>query len=121
MVILGWGLRVITGWPRRGWGGRWSRSRCFRGGRWGGHGRQYPAEHNGQLIYILTTDAPGVIGALGTKLGENKINIATFNLGRHEAGGEAVALVSVDDPITPQVANELHAVPGVREVVPLSF
>src|SRR6476660_6339146 len=82
---------------------------------------QVEAELAGQMIYIVNTDAPGFIGALGTKLGENRINIATFNLGRHEAGGEAVALVSVDDPITPEVAGELHAVPGVREVVPLSF
>jgi len=79
------------------------------------------AELAGQMIYIVNTDAPGFIGALGTQLGENQINIATFNLGRHEAGGEAVALVAVDDPITPDVAQQLHCVPGVREVVPLSF
>src|SRR6476661_5408501 len=79
------------------------------------------ADLAGQMIYIVNNDQPGFIGALGTKLGEHRINIATFNLGRHEAGGEAVALVSVDDPITAEVAGELHAVPGVREVVPLSF
>jgi D-3-phosphoglycerate dehydrogenase len=79
------------------------------------------AELTGQMIYIVNTDAPGFIGALGTKLGENKINIATFNLGRHDAGGEAVALVAVDDPISPDVSKQLHALPGVREVVPLSF
>jgi D-3-phosphoglycerate dehydrogenase / 2-oxoglutarate reductase len=79
------------------------------------------AELAGQMIYIVNTDAPGFIGALGTKLGENAINIATFNLGRRAAGGEAVALVAVDDPIRPEVVNQLHAVPGVREVVPLSF
>ena len=79
------------------------------------------ADLSGQMIYIVNDDAPGFIGALGTRLGENRINIATFNLGRHEEGGEAVALVSVDDPITAEVATQLHAVPGVREVVPLSF
>src|SRR3954462_5999544 len=79
------------------------------------------AELTGQMIYIVTPDAPGFIGALRTKLVENGINIATFNLGRRDAGGEAIALVSVDDPITPEVARQLHAVPGVREVVPLSF
>jgi D-3-phosphoglycerate dehydrogenase len=79
------------------------------------------ADLNGQMIYIVNTDAPGFIGALGTRLGENSINIATFNLGRHDAGGEAVALVAVDDPITPSVAGQLHGLPGVREVVPLSF
>ena len=79
------------------------------------------AELAGQMIYIVNTDAPGFIGALGTKLGENGINIATFGLGRRKEAGEAVALVAVDDPITPAVAGQLRALPGVREVVPLSF
>ncbi len=79
------------------------------------------AELTGQMIYIVNTDAPGFIGALGTRLGENRINIATFGLGRRKQEGEAVALVSVDDPITPDVAQQLHELPGVREVVPLSF
>jgi D-3-phosphoglycerate dehydrogenase len=79
------------------------------------------AELAGQMIYIVNTDAPGFIGALGTRLGENKINIATFNLGRRAAGGEAVALVAVDDPITPDVATQLHDLPGVLQAVPLSF
>ena len=79
------------------------------------------AELTGQMIYIVNDDAPGFIGALGTKLGENRINIATFNLGRHAAGGEAVALVAVDDPIGPDIIRQLHELPGVREVVPLAF
>jgi D-3-phosphoglycerate dehydrogenase len=84
-------------------------------------GIQVEAELTGQMIYIVNDDAPGFIGALGTKLGENRINIATFNLGRHDAGGEAVALVAVDDPIGADVSQQLRALPGVREVVPLSF
>jgi D-3-phosphoglycerate dehydrogenase / 2-oxoglutarate reductase len=84
-------------------------------------GIQVEAELTGQMIYIVNDDAPGFIGALGTRLGENRINIATFNLGRHAAGAEAVALVAVDDPITSGVAQQLHELPGVREVVPLSF
>jgi D-3-phosphoglycerate dehydrogenase len=79
------------------------------------------AELTGQMIYIVNTDEPGFIGALGTALGEHKVNIATFNLGRREEGGEAVALVSVDDPISAELAGELHRLPGVRQVVPLSF
>jgi D-3-phosphoglycerate dehydrogenase len=79
------------------------------------------AELTGQMIYIVNTDEPGFIGALGTVLGQAGVNIATFNLGRRAAGGEAVALVSVDDPITPDLARRLHDLPGVLEVVPLSF
>jgi D-3-phosphoglycerate dehydrogenase len=79
------------------------------------------AELTGQMIYIVNTDAPGFIGALGTTLGENGINIATFNLGRRKEAGEAVALVSVDDPITADVAQQLRQLPGVLTVVPLGF
>jgi D-3-phosphoglycerate dehydrogenase len=79
------------------------------------------AELTGQMIYIVNTDEPGFIGALGTALGRHRVNIATFNLGRRAAGGEAVALVAVDDPIGPELAAELARLPGVRDVVPLSF
>jgi D-3-phosphoglycerate dehydrogenase len=79
------------------------------------------AELTGQMIYIVNDDQPGFIGALGTRLGENGINIATFNLGRRKEGGEAIALVAVDDPITAGVSGGLRQIPGVREVVPLSF
>jgi D-3-phosphoglycerate dehydrogenase len=79
------------------------------------------AELTPRMIYIVNTDAPGFIGALGTTLGEAGVNIATFNLGRRKAGGEAVALVAVDDPITPALTEQLRNLPGVLNVVPLTF
>jgi D-3-phosphoglycerate dehydrogenase len=79
------------------------------------------ADLAGHMLYIVNNDAPGFIGKLGTALGEAGINIATFNLGRRAAGGEAVALVAVDDPVTPPVVAKLCALEGVREVIPLSF
>ena len=84
-------------------------------------GIEVEAELAGNMLYIVNTDAPGFIGALGTTLGEAGINIATFNLGRRKAGGEAVALVAVDDPIGKNVVDRLHTLPGVLEVVPLRF
>ena len=84
-------------------------------------GVRVEAELAPRMIYIVNTDEPGFIGALGTTLGRHGVNIATFNLGRRAEGGEAVALVAVDDPITPAVAAELRALPGVRDVVPLGF
>jgi len=84
-------------------------------------GIEVEAELTGRMLYIVNSDAPGFIGSLGTTLGEAGINIATFNLGRRKAGGEAVALVAVDDPISPEVVGKLHALPGVLQVVPLSF
>jgi D-3-phosphoglycerate dehydrogenase len=79
------------------------------------------AELNGEMIYIVNADAPGFIGRLGTALGEAGVNIGTFHLGRREAGGEAVALVSVDGHISTELVGQLEALPGVRKVKPLRF
>jgi D-3-phosphoglycerate dehydrogenase len=79
------------------------------------------AELTGAMLYIVNTDEPGFIGKLGTALGEAGINIATFNLGRRAAGGEAVALIAVDQEVQSKVIDELQTLPGVREVVPLHF
>jgi D-3-phosphoglycerate dehydrogenase / 2-oxoglutarate reductase len=79
------------------------------------------ADLTGAMLYIVNTDAPGFIGKLGTTLGQAGLNIATFNLGRRAAGGEAVALVAVDDPVGPQLVQQLCRLEGVRKVVPLSF
>ena len=84
-------------------------------------GVEIEAELAGTMIYIVNTDTPGFIGKLGTALGEARINIATFNLGRREALGEAVALVAVDGDVPPQVVDRLSKLEGVREVVPLRF
>ena len=84
-------------------------------------GVEVEAELDGTMIYIVNTDAPGFIGKLGTTLGEAGINIATFNLGRRAAGGEAVALVAVDGDVPGDVVRKLCALEGVREVVPLRF
>ena len=79
------------------------------------------AELTGAMLYIVNTDEPGFIGRLGTALGEAGINIATFNLGRRAAGGEAVALVAVDGEVSADVTSSLSALPGVREVMSLHF
>jgi D-3-phosphoglycerate dehydrogenase len=79
------------------------------------------AELAGEMIYIVNEDAPGFIGRLGTMLGAAGLNIATFHLGRREAGGEAVALVSVDGHIGPDLVEALESLPGVRKVKPLRF
>jgi D-3-phosphoglycerate dehydrogenase len=84
-------------------------------------GVEVEAELQGTMIYIVNTDTPGFIGRLGTALGEAGINIATFNLGRREALGEAVALVAVDGDVPPAVVATLSKLEGVREVVPLRF
>lgn len=75
----------------------------------------------GDMLYIANEDAPGFIGRIGSLMGEHGINIGTFNLGRREAGGEAVLLLSVDQPITPEIVDKACEVEGVRVVKPLAF
>ncbi|QAY76251.1 phosphoglycerate dehydrogenase [Sphingosinicella sp. BN140058] len=84
-------------------------------------GIRVEAELENDMIYIVNEDAPGFIGRLGTLLGESGINIATFNLGRRAAGGEAVALISVDSPVGQESAARIKAIPGVRIATPLRF
>jgi D-3-phosphoglycerate dehydrogenase len=84
-------------------------------------GIRVEAELEGEMIYIVNEDAPGFIGRLGTTLGEAGVNIGTFNLGRRGTGGEAVALVSVDSPVGPELVQRLSSLPGVKRVTPLRF
>ncbi len=79
------------------------------------------ADLEGNMLYIVNEDAPGFIGRVGTLLGETGINIGTFHLGRREAGGEAVLLLSLDSPIPQAVLDAARKLPGVRTVKALAF
>jgi D-3-phosphoglycerate dehydrogenase len=79
------------------------------------------ADLDGDMLYIVNSDAPGFIGSIGTLLGAEAINIGTFHLGRREAGGEAVLLLSVDSPVTADVLAKARALNGVRQVKALKF
>ena len=84
-------------------------------------GIRVESELDGEMIYVVNDDTPGFIGRLGTTLGEAHVNIGTFNLGRHSAGGEAVALVSLDSPISNEVLAGVKSIPGVRTAQRLRF
>ena len=79
-------------------------------------GVQMDAAFSENMLYIRNDDKPGFIGKLGNLLGEAKINIATFSLGRMEQGGEAVCLVSVDDCPPADVCAEIAAIEQVKIV-----
>ncbi|MFZ1744257.1 MAG: phosphoglycerate dehydrogenase [Pontixanthobacter sp.] len=79
------------------------------------------AELQGNMLYIVNEDAPGFIGRIGSLLGENGINIGNFNLGRRDGGGEAIVLLSVDQPIPDSVVKQACALEGVKVVTPLAF
>ncbi|MFL6733594.1 MAG: phosphoglycerate dehydrogenase [Sphingomicrobium sp.] len=84
-------------------------------------GVKVEADLAGDMLYIVNEDAPGFIGRLGTTLGEAGINIGTFHLGRVSAGGEAVLLLSLDEPVGPDLVARLEKLPGVKLVRPLKF
>ena len=74
----------------------------------------------GTFIYFRNVDRPGIIGKVGTILGDNEINIADFELGR-QAGGEAIAFVSVDNTISKKVLDSMKAIDGMLEVRVVRF
>jgi len=73
------------------------------------------------MLFINNSDKPGFIGALGTLLGDAKINIATFHLGREAEGEDAIALVGVDQPVPDAVLERIQALPQVRYARVLRF
>jgi len=79
------------------------------------------AELGRHMLYVTNRDKPGFIGALGKTLGDAQINIATFHLGRSGPGGDAIALVEVDQAVAPAVIDQVAALPHVVQVKALKF
>ena len=84
-------------------------------------GIKVEADLAGAMLYIVNEDAPGFIGRLGTTLGEAGVNIGTFHLGRRDAGGEAVLLLSVDGQVDEPLLWQECRLPGVKTVKALTF
>lgn len=63
----------------------------------------------GHMLVMRNRDVPGVIGRVGTILGERGVNISRFHLGRREPGGEAMAVIEVDAPLATATLTELRA------------
>lgn len=70
----------------------------------------------GHLLVAHHTDKPGVIGLVGTILGEAMINIATMQVGRKEIGGEAIMVLGVDKSIPEQVLASLQGIDGIKSL-----
>jgi len=68
---------------------------------------------DGYMLVFSNVDVPGVIGRIGTLLGQNHVNIAGMQLGREKRGGRAVSIVNVDDPIPGPVLEEIRRIPNI--------
>lgn len=75
----------------------------------------------GTLLILTNEDVPGVIGRVGTVLGEARINIAEYHQARLAQGGDALAAVSVDGAVDDDVRAALLAIPGVRTATVVTF
>ena len=79
------------------------------------------AEVGPHMLYTTNRDVPGIIGTLGRVLGEGGVNIANFTLGRKEAGGDAIALLYVDEEVPEKVRRDLCETGLFQQVKPLQF
>lgn len=79
------------------------------------------AEIGRYMIYTTNADKPGVIGTLGTLFGKAGVNIANFHLGRDRPGGNAIALLYLDQPANQAVLADLMASGLFDQAKPLEF
>jgi len=67
----------------------------------------------GTILMLHNRDVPGVVGKVGTLLGERGINIAGIELGREKVGGTALSLIHVDERVPKDVLDELRTLPPI--------
>lgn len=84
-------------------------------------GHAYNIVPQGHLLVWWNTDQPGVIGQVGTLLGNAAVNIAGMQLGRNRSGGEAVAVVEVDAPVDLELLARIGQISGMRLVRRVDF
>ncbi|BAC90080.1 phosphoglycerate dehydrogenase [Gloeobacter violaceus] len=67
------------------------------------------------MLITLHRDMPGIIGKVGSFLGSYNVNIAGMQVGRKLVRGDAVMMVSLDDPLPEGLLGEIESVPGIRK------
>ena len=98
---------------------------------YGGHAREgriteingfhLEATPKGHMLVTRNRDVPGVIGRVGTILGEGGVNISRFHLGRRERGGEAMAVIETDAPVEKETLKALRALETVISARPIEL
>jgi D-3-phosphoglycerate dehydrogenase / 2-oxoglutarate reductase len=73
-------------------------------------------EPTGYILYIINKDVPGVVGRVGTTLGDHQVNIAEYNLARSGSGGRAMAIVTIDSPLEGDAFTAIRVIPAIEEV-----
>jgi D-3-phosphoglycerate dehydrogenase len=73
------------------------------------------------MLFTRHRDMPGIIGQLGSLLGEHNVNIASMQVGRRIVRGDAVMVLSIDDPIPGELLISIHAIEGIQEAHPVTL
>jgi D-3-phosphoglycerate dehydrogenase len=68
------------------------------------------------ILLIYNVDKPGIIGAIGSVLGKNNINIGGMDVARDTCGGNAITVISVDSEVPANVLQEIKEIPGVSKI-----
>ncbi len=74
------------------------------------------ASPSGYLLMMKNWDVPGIIGNVGSLMGKHNINIAAMVFGRKTPGGEAVSILNIDSPVSPELVEKLKKVENILEV-----
>ena len=70
---------------------------------------------NRYMLFTRHRDMPGIIGKIGSLLGSFNVNIASMQVGRQIVRGDAVMVLSIDDPLPEGILDEILKVPGIRD------
>ena len=73
-------------------------------------------EPKGYLLYMVNRDVPGVVGKVGTILGDREVNIAEYNLARDAERGVAMAIVNIDSAVDPNTLAFLKSLKEMEDV-----
>jgi D-3-phosphoglycerate dehydrogenase len=84
-------------------------------------GYQLDFEPTRYVIALQNRDVPGIIGKVGTLLGENNINIAAMQWSRNNKDGKAVSFVSVDSDVPDHILEGMRSINGILKVSLLNF
>ncbi|MEM7063831.1 MAG: phosphoglycerate dehydrogenase [Cyanobacteria bacterium P01_B01_bin.77] len=67
------------------------------------------------MLFTLHRDMPGIIGKIGSLLGSFNVNIASMQVGRQIVRGDAIMVLSIDDPLPDGILEEITKVSGIRD------
>jgi D-3-phosphoglycerate dehydrogenase len=84
-------------------------------------GYELEAALEGHMLFTRHEDRPGVVGALGSILGREHVNISRMQVGAAETGKTAIALIGISRPLSPRALAEIRALPPIAQVVEIDL